>query len=291
MGHRPRSDRRGLRRAIAASVGLHLLIALAVVLAVRSTPETIERHGIDTRADDVAVIMSADERSIPITFEATKPPPAEPPAEPPAAPPALSQAEPARTPHATAVPNALTADILNRIRRPTAHRPPSPTSDPNVKPAGATPAPPIHGAMTPGKTVVYVLDCSGSMGEFGKLAVARAALAATLRQQPGEVRFQVVAYNTTARALLPGACVPASAANRDAAEGELAKLVAVGRSNHAEAVRLALTLRPDIVVLLTDAEELSAASFKIAFAGVGKPVPVFVAKVTGAGVAEPRELK
>ena len=172
MGHRPRANRRGLRRAIAASVGLHLLIALAVVLAVRSTPETSQRHGIDTRADEVAVTMFSDERSIPIAFELTKPP-----AEPPTAPPALPPAEPARTPHATAVPHALPADILNRIRRPTAtaDRPPSPTTDPNVKAAGATPAPPIHGAMKSGQSVVYVLDCSGSMGEFGKLAVASSA--------------------------------------------------------------------------------------------------------------------
>jgi hypothetical protein len=294
MGHRPRSDRRGLRRAVAASVGLHLAIALAVVVAVRSRSEVKQPHGIDTRADDVAIKMSADERAIPIAFEPTKPPP-KPPTKPPVEPPAAPQPEPARTPHATAVPTALSADVLNVIRRPTATalRPPSPMADPNVKPAVATLAAPIHGAMKAGQSVVYVLDCSGSMGEFGKLLVARAALVATLHRQPAEVRFQVVAYNTTARALLPGALVPASAANLAAADAEVAKLSSVGRSNHAEAVRLAASLRPDAIVLLTDADELSAASFKVALAaaGAGKAVPVWVAKVTGEGVAAPRELK
>ena len=197
-----------------------------------------------------------------------------------------------------AVPHALSPDVLNRIRQPraTSFRPPTPVTDPNVKPAANTNAAPaqarpIHGALRRAQTVVYVLDCSGSMGEFGKFATARAALVATLRLQPGEVRFQVVAYNTTARLLLAGGCVPATAANVTAAETALAELSAAGRSNHAEAVRRAAALRPDVIVIVTDAEELSASAFKPALAAAGKSVVVCVAKVAGDGVGEPRELK
>jgi Mg-chelatase subunit ChlD len=145
--------------------------------------------------------------------------------------------------------------------------------------------------MKAGQRIVYILDCSGSMGEFGKLAAARAALTATLRRQSAEVRFQVIAYNSTARSLFPGECVVATGANIARAEERLADLNAAGRSNHAEAVRLAANLRPDVIVLLTDADDLSAAQFKPAFAAAGKSVPVCVAKVTAEGVGTPRELR
>jgi hypothetical protein len=310
MGYRPRSNRASLRRAVVASVALHLVVAGAVVLGVRLTPQGAPRAAaIDTRAGDVVVKMFDEVESIPIApqpKEPTKPtlspdPPVEPPAapvEPPKTPTTKPQPEPARTPHATAVPHALPPDVLNRIRQPraTSLRPPTPTHDPNVKPAANTNAKPpsstqpIHGAFTRAQSVVYVLDSSGSMGEFGKFAVARAALVTTLRLQPGEVRFQVIAYNTTARPLLPGGCVPASPANVAAAESALAELSAAGRSNHVEAIRRATALRPDVIVILTDAGDLSASAIKPALSAGGKPV-VCVARVTANGVSEPRELK
>jgi hypothetical protein len=129
------------------------------------------------------------------------------------------------------------------------------------------------------------------MGAFGKLDAARAALVATLRRQPGEVRFQVIAYNSTARAVLPGGCVAAGGANVSAAESGLGGLTAAGRSNHAQGVRAAAELRPDVIVLLTDADDLTAAQFRPALAAAGKPVAVCVARVTADGVAAPRELK
>jgi len=311
MGHRLRSDRRGLRRAIAASVVLHLLVALAAFLAMRLAPRPAPRAtAVHTRADEVGVKLIADVElapvPVPVAVEQPKTPPTPtPPVEPPTAPPdppapaptPRQEPAPGRTPHATAVPPALPADVLNRIRRPatTAMRPPNPDADPNVKPAAAVGAPaavpPIHGALRRDQTVVYVLDCSGSMGEFGKLAVARAALVATLRGQPGEVRFQVIAYGAAARPLLTGGCVPATAANVAAAEAALAPLAAAGKSNHAEAVRRAAALRPDVIVLLTDANELSRAALKPALAAAGKPVVVCVATVAGDRVGEPRELK
>jgi Mg-chelatase subunit ChlD len=145
--------------------------------------------------------------------------------------------------------------------------------------------------MKPGQCIVYVLDCSGSMGEFGKLTLARAALVRTLRQQPGEVRFQVLAYNSTARQLLAGGCLAATPANIASTETALASLKSTGRSNHVEAVRVAVALRPDVIVLLTDAEDLTAVSFKAVLAGAGKPVPVCVARVSAEGIGAPRELK
>jgi len=168
-------------------------------------------------------------------------------------------------------------------------------TDPNVKPVAAAmaspTAPPLHGAMKAGQSVVYVLDCSGSMGEFGKLDVARAALVSTLHRQGGEVRFQVIAYNTTAKALLRGVCVPATVANVTATETALATLKATGRSNHAEAIRSAVALNPDVIVLLTDADDLTLDKLKPRLAPGEKSVPLCLVLVTADGASVPRELR
>ena len=129
------------------------------------------------------------------------------------------------------------------------------------------------------------------MGEFGKFTTARAALIATLRLQSEQVRFQVIVYNSSARLMIPGGCVPATGANVSAVEDALAALAASGRSNHAEAVRRAASVRPDIIILLTDAEDLSSTSFKPALAAIGKPVVLLVARVTSAGLGTPQPLR
>lgn len=150
-------------------------------------------------------------------------------------------------------------------------------------------APAIHGALQPQQTVVYVLDCSGSMGASGKFDAARAALVSTLKVQPASVRFQVVVYTGTASPLLAGSgsTLPATEANVRLAADALAKLDARGKSNHGGAVRAALAFRPDVILLLTDADDLGAAALK----SVAMSVTVCVGQVTATGVQRPRELK
>ena len=93
-----------------------------------------------------------------------------------------------------------------------------------VRPAGGAvasfdagpPSPPIHGTLKPGQTIIYVLDASGSMGEYGKFERARRSLIATLQEQPESVRFQVVVYAGTAILPLPApasGCVAATPDN------------------------------------------------------------------------------
>jgi von Willebrand factor type A domain len=278
-----RTNRVAFRRAVAASVALHVALAAALVIALKSGRDAKpSQPGIDTRADEVVVRMSLDEPAI--TTQTPDVPPSPPKAEP------VEVTGGLRPPLASPIAQLLPAEALALIRR---TGPVGPIADPNVKPAGTASAAarPIHGAMTPGQTVVYVLDGSGSMGEFGKFAAARAALVATLRRQPEGVRFQVIAYSGAARPLFPGGCVPATPANVAAAEAKLLALEPAGRSNHAEAVRLAAGLRPDVILLLTDADDLSAAQFKSALAAAGKPIPVCVAKVTAYNVGTPQELR
>lgn len=151
-------------------------------------------------------------------------------------------------------------------------------------------AAPLHGPLADGQTVVYVLDCSGSMGEYGKFAAARAAVWSTLRHQPEAVKVRVLAYNSTARPLGFTGPVPATAANVGLIGAELARLTPRGRSNHADGLRRAVTPRPDVIVWLTDADDLPAAVVR-PLVGTGSPVLVYLALVTPEGVQPPRELR
>jgi hypothetical protein len=290
-----------LRVAIVASVTIHALSATALVVAVRYASPIIHQNGtIDTRADDVVVKLLADDPETAITVAVQLEPTPHPIADPPprAAPAVQPTPEPSRTttrtPHAIAVPGTLPPAILDRIRQPATSSLKPPAAS-HIQPAsGATSvapaASPIHGTMNRGQ-VVYLLDCSGSMGEFGKLALARAALLATLYRQTEEVRFQVIAYNTTARPVVAGGYIAATAANVATVEAALAEITAAGKSNHVVAIRRAGELLPDTIVLLTDAEDLAASAVKPALAAAGKTIPVFISKVSGNGIAPCRQLR
>jgi hypothetical protein len=243
------------------------------------------------------------------------------------APPQVAQPVLPDKPFAPTTPQTLSPEILAIIRKPTpqpAHvethytpntnNTPTPNTnnaaviDPNVKPVvatntnsanantsstGTSPHAAIHGPLKPEQTVVYVLDCSGSMGAAGKLDAARTALISTLKQQPATVRFQVIVYRGRAGPLLAsdGKGLPATDANIRAAVKELAAIEARGKSNHLEAVGVALAFRPDVILILTDADDLNPALLKRILARAPKPVLVCVGQVTPEGVQISRELK
>lgn len=313
-----------LRRAVWASVALHALAACALLLFLRTgdEPKPAQRR-IDTHAADepqVRIHLALDETPVsvappqPTSQPAPQPDRVKQVREPsPAKPRAAGEMVPplaASRPQ----PRTLPPEVIARIRKPAAQStggtqpevPTSPTAnsqsvtDPNVKPAGGatgvSTAPSvrsIHGALKPEQTVVYVLDGSGSMGAAGKFDAARAALVTTLRQQPPAVRFQVIVYAGGAVPLLASdrRGLPATPANVTAAAERLAALEARGPSNHLKAVRAALAFRPDVILILTDADDLAPAALKRLLAGAPKPVPVCIARVTSDGVERPREVK
>ena len=161
------------------------------------------------------------------------------------------------------------------------------TAPPNAVPAapspGATPfgvGTPVHGGLPAGRSIVYVLDCSGTMGLNGKLDRARAAVLATLAGQPDGVHVRVVTYSGRATVL-----------DRDQLVASLARLEPGGASRHAEGVRAALKFDPDYVVLFTDADDAELAVVRPLLRGTRKPVAVSVAGVSADGVASPVDFR
>jgi hypothetical protein len=253
---------------------------------------------IDTTALESSVsFVTVTERTVAIAPEPIKEPP--PPLqetvkEPP--PPPVQETEDSRPPFAKnnqpvgdpVVDVAVTPAALNPPS------PPAPVSQP-VRPAvGSVPAVPsysVHGALKQGQSIVYLLDASGSMGEWGKFAAARRALLATLREQPETVRVQVIVYGGSARSIVPGGYVAATRTNVARIEEGLSKWEPAGRSEHAVGLRVALQQQPDFVLVLTDAEDLSAAKLRGVLIQADKPATICVAKVSAEGVSAPRELK
>src|SRR5262249_55676460 len=75
-------------------------------------------------------------------------------------------------------------------------------------------------------------------------------------------RFQVILYNRYAEPLrLDGHTdlVPASAANRNQVAAVLNTVRAEGATNHQQALRRALEIRPDIIFFVSDADDLTLA--------------------------------
>jgi|SRR5579884_3763748 len=108
-------------------------------------------------------------------------------------------------------------------------------------------------------SVVYVLDCSVSMGIDRKLDFARRELIASLRRLSPSVRFQVINYNNYAESLIVDGqrdLLPAEPAIVNKANSLLQSLEAAGTTNHLAALRRALELRPDVIFFLTDADDL-----------------------------------
>jgi hypothetical protein len=111
---------------------------------------------------------------------------------------------------------------------------------------------------TQARTVVYVIDRSASMGLNGSWAAAKRELLASLQNLPADARFQVVLYNRSAEPLhIEGTAnlAPATRRNKQCVEELLDGLRAEGGTDHLSALKRALSLRPEVIFFLTDADD------------------------------------
>jgi hypothetical protein len=109
------------------------------------------------------------------------------------------------------------------------------------------------------QSVVFVLDCSLSMGLHGALARAKAELLTSLRHLPAHARFQIIAYNRQADPLYlnsRGELLPAEPQVLRQAGQSILALSPSGSTDHVRALLRGLVLRPEMLFFLTDANDL-----------------------------------
>lgn len=117
----------------------------------------------------------------------------------------------------------------------------------------------FFGMPVPARSVVFVIDRSTSMGLYGGLQAAKRELLANLERLPATTRYQALFYNRDVEAvhsperdgLLP---------NTDETRQQVIQLAnrvrAAGGTDHVTPLRQALALRPEAILLITDADDL-----------------------------------
>jgi hypothetical protein len=98
------------------------------------------------------------------------------------------------------------------------------------------------------------------MGLNGGLSAARREVLACLERLPESTRFQVILYNREAMPLRLGGrteMVPATEEARREAHLLLVGVRAEGSTNHLEAFHRALAFSPDLILFVTDADDLT----------------------------------
>jgi von Willebrand factor type A domain len=119
----------------------------------------------------------------------------------------------------------------------------------------------MFGVSGVGFKFVYVLDRSASMGGSGEeaLKAVKAELVKSLKNLDTVHQFQIVFYNEKPVVFNPsgvsGRLAFANQANKDRAARFVDSITADGGTNHDEALKLAIRLRPDVIFLLTDGDD------------------------------------
>jgi len=249
-----------------ASVLLHLLLLAACAFGLQSCRETSGEDGAG-EFRDVGLVVKTER----LTSN-----PSEPTSKPQAAP---EQATPAK-PEAETRDSPTVESLLNlpesaapQILGPGARSPRSPLADPSRLLPGAalTGAPPLAG-LKQGETqflgirdrgtrFVYVLDRSGSMDREHALEVAKAELVTSLQHLDETQQFQVIFYNVQNRLLTLGGRNTlhfATDINKTLARQQIAQVTPDGGTFHYPALAKALSLEPEVIYFLTDADQNSA---------------------------------
>ncbi len=95
------------------------------------------------------------------------------------------------------------------------------------------------------------------MIENNALRIAKEELLASLDQLPPDARFSIFFYNLEPTPIVDSqgraGLRPASNANKEHVQRELAKVTPIGGTDHAAALRAAFAQQPEVIFFLTDA--------------------------------------
>jgi von Willebrand factor type A domain len=123
-----------------------------------------------------------------------------------------------------------------------------------IVPTGPTASLPLFGSSAVGRSFVFAIDRSASMGSGGLNATAATAreLALRMGHLTGEQRFQIVAYNESVEYLTSRELIPATKENQQRLVEFMGSLPAFGQTEHLRGLLAALRLKPEVIFLLTD---------------------------------------
>lgn len=103
-----------------------------------------------------------------------------------------------------------------------------------------------------GQSFVYVVDCSGSMGEEAKFLRARKELLYSLQSLEADQKYYVIFYSDAAYPMDAEAPIFASQAHLDQTRQWVDYIVPQGGTNPLPALLSALSLKPDAIYFLSD---------------------------------------
>ena len=131
-----------------------------------------------------------------------------------------------------------------------------------LRPSGGATRTSVFGLEGEGSRFVYVFDRSGSMGGIGRSALdgAKAELLASLEHLEPSHQFQVIFYNHLTWRFQPrgqpvGGLVFATERNLEHVRRFVNSITADGGTDHVPALMEAISLGPDVIFFLTDADE------------------------------------
>jgi hypothetical protein len=100
---------------------------------------------------------------------------------------------------------------------------------------------------------VYLVDKSSSMGNDGRLELAKAELKASIEMLPEAAAFHVIFFDLATRIEMPSdRLIAATRDNKDRCYQRLAQVTPSGGTDPMPAFRKALELQPDVIFFLTD---------------------------------------
>ena len=126
--------------------------------------------------------------------------------------------------------------------------------------SGAVPGAAFMGAKDNGTRVVFAIDCSASMANYGAMRSAKAALVSSLQSLSDTQQFQILFYNQTPHLLnIRGQAAAdllfATEINKSFARQHISGIEPDLGTDHLPALRMALRMAPEVLFFLTDADE------------------------------------
>ena len=124
-----------------------------------------------------------------------------------------------------------------------------------AKPVGPATSLSVFGSgQLEGRSFLFLLDRSTSMGSkgLGVVQVARKELTAAVEQLDSHHKFQILGYNNATIPMKAHRLLNASKEHKLEVPKFISNMTAFGPTNHMVGIMAAISLRPDVIVMLTD---------------------------------------